>query len=142
MELYRQRALIGLLLVVGIIIAGFFGLRTLQVVREFRGQRPPPFPPRNHGLPETNVDLIRDWMTVPYISKSYQLSSELLYNSLGIPARGNQDKSLRQLNEEYFPHSEGLVIDKIKAAVQANQITVSSEAPTVISPATAPPVQP
>jgi hypothetical protein len=59
-------------------------------------------------------------MTIPFIAKMYHVPPPLLYEALGISARGNQDKSLTQLNEEYFPGFSGIVETRIKAAVQEN----------------------
>ena len=116
----KQRTLILGLVVAGLIIVGLFGLRTLRIWRELREHRPPPgFPEVSENI-ETDVELIRDWMTIPFIAKMYQVPPPVLYKALGISARGNQDKSLTQLNEEYFPGVPGIVEARIKAAVQQN----------------------
>ncbi len=67
------------------------------------------------------MNLIRDWMTIPFISRMYLVPSYVLFEALGIPERGNREKSLKQLNEEYYPEADGIVLEKIKAAVRANQ---------------------
>jgi hypothetical protein len=113
----KQRALIVGLIGIGLIIIGFFGLRTARAFRDFHGHRPPP--PFSTKPVETDVNLIRDWMTVPFISKMYHVPSPLLFEALGIHAHGNQEKSLKQLNEEYFPGASGIVLEKVKAAVHA-----------------------
>ena len=138
----RQRALIIGLIVFGMVIAGFFGLRTLHAFREFRGHRPPPSAADAERI-ETDVDLIRDWMTIPFISKMYRVSPGILFDSLEIPPNGNQEKSLAQLNEEYHPQAEGIVMEKIKAAVLANQPPPPPEpAQKSVPPATEIPPQP
>jgi len=112
----RQRNFVNGLIIVGLIIIIFFGLRTVRAFRGFHGHRPPPpFEPRPA---ETDVSLIRDWMTIPFISKMYYVKPHILFEALQIPEQGNQEKSLKQLNDEYFPETEGVVIEKIKAAVQ------------------------
>ena len=116
----RQRAVIIGLIVFGMIIVGFFGLRTLHAFREFRGHRPPPPSAPDAGQIETDVELIRDWMTIPYISRTYRVPAKKLYEALEIPRKGNDEKSLAQLNEQYFPQAPGIVMEMIKAAVQAN----------------------
>jgi hypothetical protein len=116
----KQRALIVTLLAAGLIIVGLFGLRTLRIWRELRDNPPPPgFPEASENI-ETDVELIRPWMTIPFIAKMYHVPPPVLYEALGISARGNQDKSLTQLNEEYFPGLSGIVETRIKAAVQEN----------------------
>lgn len=116
----KQRALILTLVAAGAILAGLFGLRTLRVWRELREHRPPPGLPEVADHIETDVGLIRDWMTIPFIAKMYHVPARVLYEALGISTRGNQDKSLKQLNEEFFPETPGLVEEKIKATVLEN----------------------
>jgi len=111
----RQRALVIALILMGLLIVGFFGLRTDRAFREFHGHRPPPSFATEHV--ETDVSLIRDWMTVPFISRMYQVPPDILFDAVGIAQHKNQEKSLKQLNEEYFPQAKGIVLEKIKAAV-------------------------
>ena len=133
----KQRALITSLIIIGIAIVGFFGLRTLHAFREFRRHRPPPFPPADSQQIETDVDLIRDWMTIPFISRTYHVPQKILFDALGIPSRGNEEKSLAQLNEEYSPQAPGIVIEVVKAALRANQPPLPPELfTTPILPAT------
>jgi hypothetical protein len=134
----RQRALITGLILFGIVIVGFFGLRTFQAFRKFRSQRPPPLPPAESQQIETDVDLIRDWMTIPYISRTYHVPRKLLFDALGIPPRGNEEKSLAQLNEEYSPQDPGIVMEVVKAAIRANQPSLPSESIKTPIPSTTP----
>ena len=127
-----QRALILTLVAAGAIIVGLFGLRTFRVWRELKEHRPPPGFPEVSDRVETDVELIRDWMTIPFIAKMYHVPPPVLYKALEISPRGNRDKSLRQLNEEYFPGAPGVVEAKIKAAVLENlpqPISTPSPAP-------------
>jgi hypothetical protein len=121
----RLRPLIFVLILIGGLIVGFFGLRTLHAFREFRGHRPPPPPSAADAeRVETDVELIREWMTIPFISKMYHVPPNVLFDALGIPANRNREKSLKRLNEEYFPRAKGIVLENIKAAVRealANQ---------------------
>ncbi|RPJ25420.1 MAG: hypothetical protein EHM33_14620 [Chloroflexi bacterium] len=114
----RKRALVIGLILVGSIIVGIFGLRTIRAFREFRGHRPPP--PSAAEEIETDVSLIRDWMTIPYISKMYLVPPRILFKALEIPEHKNKEKSLRQLNEEYYPQAKGIVLEKVKATILAN----------------------
>jgi hypothetical protein len=117
----RQRALIISLIIIGMVIVGFFGLRTLHAFREFRGHRPPPPFAPDAAQVETDVDLIRDWMTISYISRTYHVPSKILFDALGIPSRGNEEKSLAQLNEKYSPKTPGIIVEVVKATILANQ---------------------
>lgn len=105
------------LMIIGLMIIIFFGLRTARAFRQFHGHRPPP--PFATKPVETDADLIRDWMTIPFISRMYHIRPPVLYEALGISEEGNREKSLRQLNDEYFPEAPGVVLNKIKAAVRA-----------------------
>lgn len=120
----RIRTLIFVLIFIGGMIVGFFGLRALRAFREFDGHRPPPPPSAadaEREQIETDVNLIREWMTIPFISKMYHVPANVLFDALGIPANKNREKSLKRLNREYFPREDGIVLDKIKAAVLVNQ---------------------
>lgn len=135
----RQRALTIGLIVVGVLIVAFFGLRAFFAFKEFRRHGPPPLAPLEaQQQVETDVELIRDWMTIPFIARMYQVSPKLLFDAVGVSPRGNGEKSLAQLNEKYFPNQPGIVMEVVKAAIQANQ-----PPPTVVPPATAvPPLTP
>jgi len=128
----NQRALVTSLIVFGILAVGFFGLRTLHAFREFRGHRPPP--PFKTEQPETDVQLIRDWMTVPFIGKMYHVPPTVIFNALDIPTKKNQDKSLKQLNEEYYPEANGFVETTVQAAVLANLPPPIPTSPSVPTP--------
>ena len=139
----RQRVLTASLILIGIVIVGFFGLRTLHALREFREHRPPPpFAPDSAQL-ETDVELIRDWMTIPYISRTYDVPRKILFDALGIPSRGNEEKSLAQLNEKYSPEAPGIVIEVVKATILLRQPTLLPEDhKTPVDTVTAIPPQP
>lgn len=128
----RIRTLIFVLIFIGGMIVGFFGLRALRAFREFDRHRPPPPPSAadaEREQIETDVNLIREWMTIPFISKMYHVPANVLFDALGIPANKNREKSLKRLNREYFPRAEGVVLEKIKAAVLANQSQQMQENP-------------
>lgn len=147
----RQRILVLALIGLGLLIVGFFGLRTLHAFREFRGHRPPgpPFAPEGNQQAQTDVELIRDWMTIPYISRMYHVPPPMLFDALGISRRGNEEKSLKQLEEEYYPDKSGYVLETIKTSILASLPPTAIPADTAIPPATAiapataiPPVSP
>jgi hypothetical protein len=51
----------------------------------------------------------------------YHVPPRLLFETLQIPEHQNQEKSLKQLNDEYYPQAEGIVLEKVKTAILANQ---------------------
>ena len=129
----KQRALVTSLIIFGVLAVGFFGLRTFHAFREFRGHRPPP--PFENEQPETDVELIRDWMTVPFIARMYHVPPPVIFEALDIPkSKSNDEKSLKQLNEEFFPNTNGFVEATVKAAVQANLPPQAPTAPSVPTP--------
>lgn len=134
----RQRNFVVGLIIIGLMIIAFFGLRTIHAFRQFHGHRPPPPFATEHV--ETDVSLIRDWMTIPYISRMYHVPPPVLFEALKIPEQGNKEKNLKQLNEEYYPQDHGVVLEKIKAAISADQpqqiqgnpdTTIVSATPTI-----------
>lgn len=129
----KQRALVTSLIIFGVLAVGFFGLRTFHAFREFRGHRPPP--PFENEQPETDVQLIRDWMTVPFIARMYHVPAPVIFEALDIPKnKSNEEKSLKQLNEEYFPNANGFVDATVKAAVLAHLPPPMPTAPSVPTP--------
>jgi hypothetical protein len=73
-------------------------------------------------------------MTLQYISMTYRLPPELLYETLQIPPKGNERKSLKELNDKYYPQAPGTVLDVVKATIRASQ-----PPPTAVPPDTAVP---
>jgi len=135
----RQRIFVVGLIIIGLVIVGFFGLRTVRAFRQFHGHRPPPPFATEHV--ETDVSLIRDWMTIPFISRLYHVPPRVLFEALNLPEQKNKEKSLKQLNEEYYPQQDGVVLEKIKAAIladQPQQIQGNPDTPIVPTPPTAP----
>lgn len=116
----RLRTLVLGLIVLGILFVGYFGVRTLRAYREFRHHQPPPAAEAAQRV-ETDVELIREWMTIPFIAKMYHVPPNLLFDALGIQSARNREKSLERLNEEYFPEQEGFVLSAVKDALLADQ---------------------
>ena len=118
---------------IGLLIIVFFGLRTVRAFREFHSDRPRlPFATQSV---ETDAELIRDWMTLPYISIMYHLPLNLLYETLSIPPEGNEKKSLKQINDQYYPQAPGIVIEMVKSAILASQPHTVVPALTPVPPA-------
>ena len=113
----RQRILILILVLAGALIVIFFGVRTLRAFRDFREHGPLPAPVEISDPAQVDVERIRSWMTVPFIARMYAIPASVLFEALEIPARGNEERSLTQLNEQYFPGIPGIVEAKIKATV-------------------------
>lgn len=88
----KQRMLGTVLLVLGLGLTLFFGLRAYRDYQRFHN-RPAP----------TDVETIQGWMTLPYIARSYQVPLEVLLQELNIPTGQGQAigrLSLRELAEQ------------------------------------------
>ena len=131
----RQRALVIGLIILGILFTIFFGMRAFHAFKKFGGHRPPP-----PGKVETDVELIRDWMTVSFISKMYRVPEKEIFNALNVSPLGSHDKSLKALNNDYYPDKDGFVIEMVKATILAFQAShpPPDSAPTAVSTPTAP----
>jgi hypothetical protein len=102
----------GVLIGLGAAIILLFGFRLAHAFRKGR------LPPRPEPLaPMTDVALVRDWMTIPYIAHTYGVPDEFLFDALEIPEEQNQRKSLSELNEEYFPKRKRFVIERMQEAI-------------------------
>ena len=124
----KQRLAITALIVLGVLFVGFFGVRAVRAVRHIRDGgygpgNPPPHPS------ETDVELIRDWMTIPYIAKTYGVPDRMLFKELRIPNEGNREKSLKELNDEYFPEQAGFVLDEVIKAINDHRPPTPPTAP-------------
>jgi hypothetical protein len=130
----KQRALVIGLIIFGILFTIFFGMRAFHAFKKFDGHRPPP-----PGKVETDVELIRDWMTVSFISRTYRVPEREIFDALNVSPLGSHDKSLKALNNDYYPDKDGLVLDTVKATILAFQAShpPHDSAPTAVSPPTA-----
>jgi hypothetical protein len=123
----KQRNLTIALIAFGLVLIAFFGMRAVHAYKRIQAERMVPEKPLT--VMETDVELIRDWMTVPYIAKMYGVPDEVLFEVLEIPERGNRGKSLAELNLEYFPASSGIVSERVKAAILAHQVPAQPASP-------------
>jgi hypothetical protein len=122
----KQQALFIALTILGCLFVLFFGMRALHAFRKFGG---PPPPPHTRGEIETDVEKIRDWMTIPFISRMYGVPEKILFEAIDIPPDRNYKKSIEELNKEYFPTVDGFIIEQIKVAILAHQSTGMPDTP-------------
>ena len=101
------------LIVLGVILVLFFGFRAVRSYLRIQqtGLQP--------GV--SDVELIRGWMTVPYIAAAYGVPEEYIFEQIGIPPGDNMEKSLGQLNREYAPGEPAAILNKVKEAVRQYQ---------------------
>jgi len=133
----KQRALVIGLIALGIVFTTIFGVRSFHAYKKFNGHRPPP--PGKPGKVETDVEFIRSWMTVPFIAELYAVPERPIFEALKIsPLEENREKSLRDLNREYYPDSNEFVLETVKAAVTKLQPKPAVDsAPQAVSTPTA-----
>ncbi len=117
--LWRRAALIALI-VIGVGMTIFFGVRAVRSFRDLQYIR-------EQGLDRgtASVEAIRGWMTIRFIAVAYAVPEEYLYSELAIPFdRRNANRSLGKLNSDYqlgnspkgnYP----LIIDHAQAAITA-----------------------
>jgi hypothetical protein len=130
----KQRILVIGLIILGILFTIFFGMRAFRAFRKFNGHRPPP-----QGKMETDVDLIRDWMTISFISRTYRVPEKDFFDALNITPLGSHDKSLKDLNHDYYPDKDGFVLDTVKATILAHQPPSPPDADKQVAPTSATP---
>lgn len=104
-----QILIIGLILF-GLLLIGFFGLRAVRsyIYLQQTGLEP--------GV--TDVEAIRGWMTIPYIATAYTVPEDYIFTQLNLPAEGNRDKSIADLNHTYARGQPGVILEAVKAAVK------------------------
>ncbi len=122
----KQKILTSIFILIGVAVIVFFGMRAVRSFVRIRGNgnfgKPPP-------AKQTDLDLIRDWMTVPYIARMYDVPPEALFKSLDLDkntfdkdADKNYGKmSLKELNDKLYPNEEGIILAHVKASIQAMQ---------------------
>jgi hypothetical protein len=118
-ELARRRRLLAIVLVIfGLIITGYFGMRAVRSFRQLQYIH-------QQGLDRgvASVEAVRPCMTIRFIAVAYAVPEEYLYNALAIPFdRRNADQPLGELNRIYHlgfsPNSTELaIIDQARAAI-------------------------
>lgn len=115
----KQRLIIIGLTVLGCLLILFFGARAFHAFQKFDRHGPPDHFPEKL---ETDVEQVREWMTIPFIARLYGVPEPVLYEALAIPFdKKNDKKSLEDLNAEYYPENSGYVINAVKAALRAHQ---------------------
>ena len=109
----NEQRLFIILSILGIVLIGVFGLRTIRssIRLQKMGLKP--------GT--TDVEAIRGWMTVPYIATAYGVPEAYLFQELAIPAEKNQQKSLSQINRDYAFGKQGVIVEAAKAAIKKYQ---------------------
>ena len=121
-------ALVAVALVVVLVLGGRAAWRL-----GYRLLGPPP-PPR-----QTDVALIADWMSVPYVSRAYRVPEPELYRALDVAPEGRRMRPLREVARE-----TGRGTDEVLAIVRETVTSWQASHPGPPTPigAPAPPLPP
>lgn len=72
----------------------------------------------------TGLRDVRPWMSIHYIANSTGVSAQAIFDAIGIPAAGNQDKPLDLLGrEQHFPGGPKAIVDAVTAALAQRKDT-------------------
>ena len=105
----KERIITITLIVVGIILIAFFGFRAVRSFLRIQ------LTGLDQGV--TDVELIRGWMTVPYIATAYGVPEEYIFEHIGVPQEGNQEKALYGLNRQYFGGEPEAILKAVQEAI-------------------------
>jgi hypothetical protein len=109
----RRPFLIAGVVVALLVVLVFGGQAAWRLGRRLMG---PPPPPR-----QTDVALIADWMSVPYVSRAYRVPEPELYRALGVePEEGRRRSPLREIARETGRGSDE-VLTTVRETVSAWQ---------------------
>lgn len=130
-RLKRRPYLIAGVTVALIVVLVFGGRAAWRLGQRLLG---PPPPPR-----QTDVALIADWMSVPYVSRAYRVPEPELYRALGVEPEGRRVRPLRQIARDSGRTSDE-VVTTVRETVSAWQEAHPGR-PTPVG-ATPPPLPP
>ena len=102
-----------ILLIVGLILAGFFATRAFHGFQRVRGLK--------FGGGESNVELIRGWMTVDYIAKMYHVPPDVVLSPLNLADAGNGNRSIGSLIRSTGTTDPDGMLEKVKASINVFQ---------------------
>jgi hypothetical protein len=110
-----------ILILIGIVLVLFFGFRMTKSFLQIRLT----------GLkPNTqDAELIKGWMTIPYIAKMYGVPPEVIYQQLNINEEENDKRSLAEINQKLFSGQQGYVIAQVKEIINQFRQNLQTEIP-------------
>lgn len=106
---------------VGIVIVLIFGLRAFRDFQRFR-RGPPP-------MRTSDVELIRDWMTIGHIAHTYGVPPEELFTALGLDPSSSPRQSMRNLAKASGQDVNTMIATLKQVILQRQQSTPVKGAP-------------
>jgi len=105
-----QRRWVLVVILIGLILVAVFSFRAIRSFIQIQrtGLQPG----------ETDVELIRGWMTVPYIARVYDVPEEYIFTSLHLSPQEHQQSSLSDINRLLKPGQPGYALDQVKEAIR------------------------
>jgi hypothetical protein len=100
-----------------LLVTGLFALRTVRRAMYWRAHR---------------EEVIRPWMTIPYVAHSYRVPPHVLYQALGIIPQPHDRRPLKQIARE-----QNRSVDEVTSVLQGAIVRERANYPTA-----APPPQP
>jgi hypothetical protein len=93
-----QKWIVVAALVLVVLATGLFAVRTVRRAMYWRAHR---------------EEVIRPWMSIPYVAHSYRVPPHLLYQALGIPPQAHDRRPLKQIARE-----QNRPVDEVTAVVR------------------------
>jgi hypothetical protein len=100
-------------LIFGLILTVFFATRAFHGFQRVRSNK--------FGGGESNVELIRGWMTVEYITKMYHVPPNVVLSPLNLPVDGNEKRSLESLIRMSGTTDPKGMLEKVKTSINQFQ---------------------
>lgn len=107
---HRPRWIIVIVMVLGLCLTLIFVVRAARSFTRLRHMQMRPS--------ASNVNDLRGWMTIPHIARMYRVPEDVLFEALGLPAGDTyRNRSLYDINQEFFPNQPRLGLEKVKNAI-------------------------
>ncbi|MEI8131385.1 MAG: hypothetical protein WCG34_03055 [Leptolinea sp.] len=105
----NRRIYLSILFFIGIGLAIFFGIKAFRNIQRIQSMK--------FGGGETNVELIRGWMTVDYITKMYHVPPDVVLKPLNLPVKSNMKISIGSLIKAAGTSNPEVLMNQVKASI-------------------------
>src|SRR6266436_5960613 len=109
----RQKWIVVAALVLVVFVTGLFAVRTVRRAIYWRAHRD---------------EVLRPWMSIPYVAHSYRVPPHVLYQALGIPPQAHDRRPLKQIAREQN-RSVDEVTSVVRDAIARERAEQSTVAP-------------